>query len=136
LRREHSALVAARTDLLLELGGAVYEGDRTATRELKERIQALDDKTQAKEEQMTSVAQQANERIGQAQLQVQPTQILPRDEEGPEPGEAPEPARVPEPFPPPDEGEPPQPVQVPEPFPPPDEGDRPQQPTIPEPGPE
>jgi zinc-ribbon domain len=136
LRRELSGLTAARSDLLRELGGAVYEGDRTATRELKKRIQELDDETHAKEEQMSKVAQQASERIGEAQLQVQPTQILPRDEEAPEPSQAPEPARVPEPFPPPDEGEPPQPVQVPEPFPPPDEGDRPQQPSIPEPGPE
>jgi hypothetical protein len=103
---------------------------------LKKLIQELDDETHAKEEQMTMVALEANEPIGQAQLHVQPTRILPSDEEGPEPGETPEPARVPEPFPPPDEGEPPQPVQVPEPFPPPDEGDRPQQPTIPEPGPE
>ena len=136
LRRELSGLAATRSDLLRELGEAVYEGNRTATRELKKRIKELDDETQAKEEQMTNVTLQANERIGQAQLQVQPTQILPSDEEAPEPGQAPEPARVPEPFPPPDEGEPPQPVQVPEPFPPPDEGDRPQQPTIPEPGPE
>jgi len=136
LRRELAGLAAARSDLLRELGAAVYEGDRTATRELKKRIQELDDETHAKEEQMSKVAQQASERIGEAQLQVQPTQILPRDEEAPEPGQAPEPARVPEPFPPPDEGEPPQPVQVPEPFPPPDEGDRPQQPSIPEPGPQ
>ena len=136
LRRELSGLAAVRTDRLRELGEAVYEGNRTATRELKKQIQELDDEIKAKEEQMTKVVQEANERIGRAQLQVQPTQILPRDEEAPEPGVSPEPARVPEPFPPPGEGEPPQPVQVPEPFPPPDEGDRPQQPNIPEPGPQ
>lgn len=136
LRRELSSLAAARSERLRELGEAVYEGDRTATRELKKQMQALEDDIKSKEEQMTKVTLEANERIGRAQLQVQPTQVLPRNEEAPEPDEAPEPARVPEPFPPPDEGEPPQPVQVPEPFPPPDEGDRPQQPNVPEPGPE
>jgi hypothetical protein len=136
LRHEHSELAAVRTDRLRELGEAVYAGERTATKELKKQIQELDDEIQAKEERMQKVALEANERIGRARLQVQPTEILPSDEEAPEPDQAPEPARVPEPFPPPDEGEPPQPVQVPEPFPPPDEGDRPQQPTIPEPGPQ
>jgi uncharacterized protein YdcH (DUF465 family) len=134
LRNELSGLAAARSDRLRELGEAVYKGDKAATRELKKQVQELDDEIKEKEEQMTNVTVEANERIGRAQLQVQPTQVLPSDEEGPD--EAPEPARVPEPFPPPDEGEPPQPVQVPEPFPPPDEGDRPQQPKVPEPGPQ
>jgi hypothetical protein len=136
LRHELSELVGVRNDRLRELGEAVYEGERTATKELKKQIQELDDEIQAKEDRMNKVAQEASERIGRARLQVQPTEILSSDEEAPEPDEAPEPARVPEPFPPPDEGEPPQPVQVPEPFPPPDEGDRPQQPSIPEPGPQ
>ena len=130
LGNELSGLAAARSDRLRELGEAVYEGDQAATRELKKQMQELDDEIKAKEEQMTKVALEANERIGRAQLQAQPTQVLPSDEE------APEPARVPEPFPPPDEGEPPQPVQVLEPFPPPGEGDRPQQPNVPEPGPQ
>ena len=134
LRRELSGLAAVRSDRLRELGEAVYKGDTAATRGLKKQLQELDDEIEAKEEQMTKVTLEANERIGRAQLQVQPTQVLPRDEEVPD--EAPEPARVPGPFPPPDEGEPPQPVRVPEPFPPPDEGDRPQEPSAPEPGPQ
>jgi len=134
LRRELSELASVRSDRLRELGEVVYEGDKAATRELKKQMQELDDEIKAKEEQMTEVTLEANERIGRAQLHVQPTQVLPSDEEGPD--EPPEPVQVPEPFPPPDEGEPPQPVQVPEPFPPPDEGDRPQQPNVPEPGPQ
>jgi len=134
LRRELGRLVAERGERLRELGEAVYEGNRSATKQLKQGLEALDNEIKEKETQMANVTMEARERIERAQLQVQPTQILPGEEE--EPGLVPEPATVPEPFPPPDEGEPPQPARVPEPFPPPDEGDRPQQPKIPEPGPE
>jgi hypothetical protein len=134
LRREVGRLVAERRERLRELGEAVYEGNRSATKQLKQGIEALDNEIKEKETQMANVTMEARERIERAQLQVQPTQILPGEED--EPGSVPEPATVPEPFPPPDEGEPPQPARIPEPFPPPDEGDRPQQPTIPEPGPE
>ena len=127
LRREIGALVAQRGELARELGEAVYGGNRSATKQSKERIENLDNAIKEKEEKMANVMMEAQERIGKAQLQVQATRILP---EGEEPGPVP----VPEPFPPPDEGQPPEPAQVPEPFPPPDEGDRPQQPTIPEPG--
>jgi hypothetical protein len=134
LRREVGNLVAERGDRLRELGEAVYEGNRSATKDLKQRIEGLDEVLKEKETQMANVMTQAQERMGRAQLQVQPTQILPGEEEAPSP--IPEPATVPEPFPPPDEGQPPEPARIPEPFPPPDEGDRPQQPAIPEPGPE
>jgi len=129
LRREVGEVAAERGERLRELGEAVYEGNRSATKELKQRIESLDEMIKEKETQMANVTMQAQERIGRAQLQVRSTQILPGGEE--EPGPVP----VPEPFPPPDEGEPPQPARIPEPFPPPDEGDRPRQPTIPEPGP-
>jgi hypothetical protein len=136
LRKDVGELAAAKVESLRALGEAVYEGNRKATKELKQQTKELDDQIRAKEEKMEQVAEQTQERIEQAQLQVQPTQVV-RAEEAPgeEPDQVPEPARVPEPFPPPDEGEPPQPARIPEPFPPPDEGDRPQQPTIPEPGP-
>ena len=134
LRRDVRGLAAHRGGLLRDLGEAAYAGDRAATKDLKARIKALDDEINEKETQMANVMAQKDDRIDRAQLQVQPTQILPNGEEAPSP--VPEPATVPEPFPPPDEGEPPQPARIPEPFPPPDEGDRPQQPTIPEPGPE
>ncbi|HMJ00340.1 MAG TPA: zinc-ribbon domain-containing protein [Gaiellaceae bacterium] len=134
LRREVGRLVAERGERLRELGEAVYEGNRSATKQLKQEIEALDNVIAEKEKQMANVTMEAQERIERAQLQVQPTQILPGGEQVP--GSVPEPATVPEPFPPPDEGQPPEPARIPEPFPPPDEGDRPQQPTIPEPGPE
>jgi hypothetical protein len=129
LRREVGDLAATRDGRLRELGEAVYEGNRAAAKVLKKQVKELDDDIQAREAEMTRVALEAQERIGRAQLQVQPTQILPSDEDSPEP------ARAPEPFPPPDEGEPP-PARAPEPFPPPDEGDGPRQPTVAEPGPE
>ena len=132
LRREVGALARERSVLLGELGEATYAGNRAATKHVKGELQVLDEKIQAKEEQMAQVTANAQERIEKARLNVQQTRVI--GEEAP-PDQAPEPAQVPEPFPPPDEGAPPQPAQVPEPFPPPDEGDRPQQPTIPEPGP-
>jgi hypothetical protein len=134
LRREIGRLAAERGERLRELGEAVYEGNRSATKQLKQATETLDNVIKEKETQMANVTTEAQERIERARLQVQPTQILPEGEEVP--GSVPEPATVPEPFPPPDEGEPPQPARIPEPFPPPDEGDRPQQPKVPEPGPE
>lgn len=129
LRREVGGLAGQRGAHLRELGEAVYEGNRSATKELKQRIQELDESIKEKEAQMASVTMEAQERIGRAQLHVQATRVLPS-------GEEPRPVPVPEPFPPPDEGQPPEPARVPEPFPPPDEGDRPEQPTIPEPEPQ
>jgi hypothetical protein len=134
LRREIGDRVAERSGYLRELGEAVYEGNQSATKDLKQRIKDLDELIEEREAQMAAVTMEAQERIGRAQMQVQATRVLPRSEQMP--GAVPEPATVPEPSPPPDEGQPPEPAQVPEPYPPPDEGDRPQQPTIPEPGPQ
>ena len=132
LRREAGALARQRSERARELGEAVYAKNTTATKELKQRMKEIDDELAAKEAQMAKVTIDAQERVGRAKLQVQPTQVV----AGEMPGEAPEPATVPEPFPPPDEGQPPEPAQVPEPYPPPDEGDRPQPPKIPEPSPQ
>jgi len=132
LRRDVGGLATERGERLRELGEAVYEGNSSATEHLKQGIEDLDKVIKEKEMQMANVMIEAQERIGRAQLQVQPTQVLGEEV----PGSVPEPATVPEPFPPPDEGQPPEPARVPEPFPPPDEGDRPEQPTIPEPGPQ
>jgi hypothetical protein len=132
LRREVGGLATERGELLRELGEAFYEGNSTATEHLKQRVEDLDKVIKEKELQMANVMIEAQERIGRAHLQVQPTQILGEEV----PGSTPEPAIVPEPFPPPDEGQPPEPARVPEPFPPPDEGDRPEQPVTPEPGPQ
>jgi len=136
LRRQIGEVAAERSGYVRELGEAVYEGNQSATKELKQRIQDLDNAIKEKEAQMATVTMEAQERIGRAQLQVQATRILPGGEEAPAPSPMPEPATVPEPSPPPDEGQPPEQPRVPEPFPPPDEGDRPQQPTVPEPGPQ
>lgn len=131
LRREASGLARERTERARELGEAVYAKNTTATKELKQRMKEIDDQIEAKEAQMAQVTTEAQDRVGRARMQAQPTQVV----AGEMPDEAPEPAQVPEPFPPPDEGQPPQPAQVPEPYPPPDEGDRPKPPEIPEPGP-
>jgi len=132
LRRDASGLAKQRSERARELGEAVYAKNTTATKELKQRMQEIDDELSAKEAQMAKVTIDAQERIGKARLQAQPTRVV--AEERPDP--APEPVPVPEPFPPPDEGQPPEPAQVPEPYPPPDEGDRPQPPEIPEPTPQ
>ena len=81
---------------------------------------------------MAKVTIDAQERVGKARIQAQPTQVV----AGEMPDEAPEPATVPEPSPAPDEGQQPQPPHVPEPALPPDGGDRPQPPEIPEPEPQ
>jgi hypothetical protein len=127
LRRTVGELAEEKGERLRELGEAVYEGNRAATKHLKKQVKVLDEEIKTKEAEMTQVTLDAQERIGRAQLQVQPTEVAPVAEE---------PAPVPEPFPAPGEGDLPQPTPVPEPYPPPDEGDRPQQPTIPEPGPQ
>jgi uncharacterized membrane protein YphA (DoxX/SURF4 family) len=132
LRRDASGLARQRSERARELGEAVYAKNTPATKELKERMREIDDELAAKEAQMAKVTIDAQERVGRAKLQVQPTQAV----AGEMPDEAPEPATVPEPSPPPDEGQPPQPAHVPEPYPPPDEGDRPQPPEIPEPSPQ
>jgi hypothetical protein len=131
LRRGIAELAAERGERIRELGEAVYEGNRAATKHLKKQLKEIDQGIKDKEAEMTNVTLEAHERIGRAQLQVQPTEIAPVAEEP-----VPEPTPVPEPFPAPGEGDLPQPIPVPEPYPPPDEGDRPQQPTIPEPGPQ
>ena len=132
LRRDASALTKQRSERARELGEAVYAKNTTATKELKQRMQEIDDELSAKEAQMAKVTIDAQERIGKAKLQTQPTQVVAEEL----PDQTPEPVPVPEPFPPPDEGQPPEPAQVPEPYPPPDEGDRPQPPEIPEPSPQ
>jgi zinc-ribbon domain len=75
LRREIAALTADRRELVRELGEVAYAGDKAAEKELKERIRQLDDDVQAKEAQMANVTIDAQERIGRAKLEVQPTRI-------------------------------------------------------------
>ena len=76
------------------------------------------------DEEMRAVVAQASERVQQAQLQVQPTQV-----------ETPQRPEIPEPYPPPGEADPPSQPEIPEPYPPPGELDPPSQPEVPEPYP-
>ena len=75
LRREVSALAADRRDRVRELGEAAYADEKGAVKELKARIKQIDDDVQAKEAQMARVTLDAQERIGRAKLEVQPTRI-------------------------------------------------------------
>jgi hypothetical protein len=75
LRRDVSALAADRRDRVRELGEAAYGNDRGAVKALKERIKEIDEDVQTKEAQMARVTIDAQERIGRAKLEVQPTRI-------------------------------------------------------------
>jgi hypothetical protein len=75
LRREIAALTADRREQVRELGEAAYQDEKAAVTELKERIKHTDDEIQAKEAQMAQVTIDAQERIGRAKLEVQPTRI-------------------------------------------------------------
>ncbi len=114
LRHELEQLYGRRGSWLRDLGLAVYGDDAAGIERGKSAIRELDEQIAAKEEQMTQIAVQAQERVQQVRAESRPTELL-------EP-----PVPVPEPYPPPDEGTPPMPAPVPEPYPPPDEGDRPQ----------
>ena len=107
-RRERAELEGERTRALQTLGGAVFYGDRTDTKDAKAGVQDVVDRIVAKESEIRGLIARTEERIQQAQAGVRPTEKL----ETP-----PEPARIPEPWPPPDEGEPPEPAIVPEPSP-------------------
>jgi hypothetical protein len=125
LRRELQKMAAVRSQLLFELGDAVYRGDEQATEKARGQVEELDELAARREGEMQAVVAQAHERIQRRKLEVQPTEMVELPEEPAAPGEAdPVPARIPEPYPPPDEGSPPQPAIIPEPGP------------LPEPGPE
>ena len=129
LRRELQRMSRLRSQLLFELGDAVYRGDEQATEKAREQVRELDELAGRREEEMEAVVARARERLQRRRLEVQPTEMveLPEEPSAP-PGEIepPQPARIPEPYPPPDEGNPPQPAIIPEPGPA----------VIPEPGPQ
>jgi hypothetical protein len=75
LRREVATLNAERRERVRELGEASYAGNKAAEKESKERIKQLDDDVQSKEAQMAKVTIDAQERIGRAKLEVQPTRV-------------------------------------------------------------
>ena len=124
LRRRAKAAASERERLLRELGDAVYREDDRATEDIRARIHALDESIEGMEKEMQAIVSKAQERVHEAKLEVQPTQI-----------ETPEQPEVPEPYPPPGETDPPRQPDIPEPYPPPGELDPPQQPDVPEPYP-
>jgi hypothetical protein len=113
LRRELSELVAQRAETARVLGEAVYGGADQEAEQARTRMRELDEALAAKEAEMRNVAAEANERIQRAQLQVQPTAVVP--EPMPVPSEPPQPVTVPEPSPVP--SEPPMPQPLPDPTP-------------------
>jgi hypothetical protein len=130
VRRELQRMAQLRLRLLVELGDAVYRGDEEQTETARSRVEELDRLAAQREAEMQAVIEQAERRLAQRRLEVQPTEVAeqPQEPETPAPGEGnpPEPARIPEQYPPPDEATPPQPAIIPEPSPA----------VIPEPGPQ
>ena len=112
LRLELRRLYQRRRDLLTAFGDAVYRGADADG--LRNELEALDERARDLDDELHQLAVGTRERIEEARLAVQETQMV----------------IVPEPYPPPDEGTPPTPPLLPEPSPPPDEI------TPPEPDPE
>jgi len=135
LRRELRRMESQRQSLLYELGAAVYRGDDPAIDTTRGRLEELDGQMASTEAQMQDVVAAAQERIEARRLEVQPTEVVEKAGEAPEPGEVspPEPAVIPEPYPPPDEATPPQPAVIPEPGPAviPEPAPEPQEPSTP-----
>ena len=118
LRHEVAELVASRREAARALGEAVYGGAEEDAETARNRMSELDREIAEKENEMTRVTAAANERLQQAQLQVQSTAIVePPDvpEPMPAPSEPPQPVTVPEPSPVP--SEPPMPAPSPDPLP-------------------
>ena len=119
LRRELQRMGQLRARLLVELGEAVYRGDEQATETARGRVKELDELAAEREAEMQAVLAQAQERLQQRRLEVQPTEMVELPDEPAAPGEVDPggPVRIPEPYPPPDEGNPPEPAIIPEPGP-------------------
>ena len=81
LRRELRRLAAMRSQLLLELGDAVYRGDEQAAEAARQRLAALDETWRQREIEMQTVIASAQDRLQRRQLEVQPTQMVELPEE-------------------------------------------------------
>ena len=119
LRREVQRLETRRNQLLFELGAAVYREDPQGTETAREQLRELDELTAEREAEMQDIVMQAQQRLDQRRLEVQPTEMVELPEQPAPPGEGSPtgPAVIPEPYPPPDEGNPPEPAIIPEPGP-------------------
>lgn len=115
LVREREELGRARERLVQRLGQAAYAGDDETARSLRGELEELDTAAAAKEAEMQAVIEGAHDRLEQARLEVQPTEMVEVPEPVPEPSPPAEPATVPEPTPVPHE--PPAPPTIPEPMP-------------------
>jgi outer membrane biosynthesis protein TonB len=123
LLREREALRSRRSALLRSLGEAVYAGDEHGTQAVRAELEELDRAAADKEAEMQAVAERTRERVAQARLEAQPTEMVeipepspaPVPEPGPVPSPQPGPIPVPEPVPAPSPA--PGPVPVPEPTP-------------------
>lgn len=116
LRRELQRLEAVRARLLFELGDAVYRADVNGAETARTQLEELDELRAEREAEMQTIVTDAQERLHQRRLEIQPTEMV----ELPEPpgeGSPSGPAVIPEPYPPPDEGNPPEPAIIPEPGP-------------------
>ncbi len=76
LRREIGQLNEEREQRLVELGAAAYADDRPATAALKEQIGELDGALERKRQQIAEISEATAERVKEAQLQVQATEIV------------------------------------------------------------
>jgi hypothetical protein len=123
LRRELQRLAAAHSELLFELGAAVYREDDQATAAVREQLRELDEVRAQREAEMQWIVVEVQDRLEQRRLEVQPTEMVELPEPPAPPGEGTPagPAVIPEPYPPPDEGSPPEPAIIPEPGPLPEE---------------
>lgn len=108
-RSRLDAIDVDRRPALQALGEAVWRGDARAEDEARQRLVELDEERKRVEDELADQLAGAEERIRQARLPVQDTEMVTPNEPNP-------------PYPPPDEGDPPQPAEIPEPYPPPDEG--------------
>jgi hypothetical protein len=119
LRRELRRLAAARSRLLFELGDAVYREDEQAAAAVHGQLRELDELRSQREAEMQRIVVEAQERLEQRRVEVQPTEMVELPEPPAPPGEGSPsgPAVIPEPYPPPDEGNPPEPAIIPEPGP-------------------
>jgi hypothetical protein len=75
LRREVATLGNNKRERIRQLGEAAYAEDKAAVKELRAQIKQIDDDVEAKEAAMAKVTFDAQERIGRAKLEVQPTRI-------------------------------------------------------------
>lgn len=79
-RRQLSTLAAQRSRVLYELGDAAYREDAAAVDAARTAVRHLDDAIAQTQTGMEETVRAAQERIAQARLQTQPTQLVTPDD--------------------------------------------------------